>query len=88
MHAIERPYLPRTGVLALGAVFLAIVLLLLLAASRVGDIGLTSSSGASGASTAPPAATHSAPSAASLWLTNPFATPFHVVLPWNTPIRR
>ena len=64
MHAIERPHLPRIGVLALGAVLLAIVVLLL-AASRVGDIGLSSSSASSGASTAPPASIHSAPSAAS-----------------------
>ena len=41
MHAIERPYLPRIGVLTLGAVLLAVVVLLL-AASRVGDVGLSS----------------------------------------------
>jgi hypothetical protein len=87
MHAIERPHLPRIGILALGAVLLALVVLLL-AASRAGDIGLSSGSTSSAATTTPPAEIHSMPAAASPWFTNPFAAPFHVVLPWNAATRR
>jgi hypothetical protein len=43
MHAIEHPNLPRIGGLALGAVLVAIAVLLL-AATRVGDIGFRSGS--------------------------------------------
>lgn len=81
MHAIERPHLPRIGVLALSALLLAIVVLLL-AASRVGDIG--SGSASSGAATGLPTKIHTTAPAAWSWFTNPFAAPFRVVLPWNT----
>lgn len=87
MHAIERPHLPRIGILALGAVVLAIVVLLL-AASRVGDIGWSSGAASSGAPAGPPAKIDSAAPAAPSWFANPFAPPFRVVLPWNTPSRR
>lgn len=87
MHAIERPRLPRIGVLALGAILLAIVVLLL-AASRLGDIGVTAGSASIGAVVSPPANTRSAPLVASSWFSNPFRVPFRVILPWNTPTRR
>lgn len=87
MHAIERPHLQRIGVLALGAVVLAIVVLLL-AAARAGDIGLSSVSASSGTATGPPATVRTAPSPAASWFANPFAPPFRVVLPWKTPTRR
>lgn len=83
MHAIERPRLPRIGVLALGALLLAVAVLLL-AGSRLGDLGPSSGSASGGPAASPPAPIHSAGAAASSWLTNPFAAPFHVVLPWNT----
>lgn len=85
MHAIERPYLPRIGVLTLGAVLLEIVVLLL-AASRVGDVGLSSGSASSGTATGLPATIHSAPMSSSF--TNPFGVPFRVVLPWTAASRR
>jgi hypothetical protein len=88
MHAIERPRLPRVGVVALGALALAIVVLLL-AASRLGDIGLSSHSASTDAATGASAQNRSAPPVASSWLwSNPFKAPFRVVLPWNTPARR
>ena len=87
MHAIERPHLPRIGVLALSAVLLTMVVLLV-AASRLGDIGLGAGSASSGTVTGQPARVHSAPPPASTWFSNPFAQPFHVVLPWNAPTRR
>lgn len=85
MHAIETPQLPRISVLALGAILLAIVVLLI-AASRVADIG-GSSGFSSGAATAP-AAVASVRTATSPWSANPFASPFHVVAPWTTATRR
>jgi preprotein translocase subunit SecG len=87
MHAIERPHLPRTGIFAVSAVLLAIVVLLL-APSRGGDIGLSSGSESSAATTTTQAKIHSTAPAASSWFTNPFAAPFHVVLPWNAAARR
>jgi hypothetical protein len=86
MHAIEHPHLPRMGVLALGAALLAIVVLLL-AASRLGGIGLSAGSASSGPA-AVPARSHSAPPAAAWALNNPFASPFRVTLPWTTTSRR
>jgi hypothetical protein len=86
MHAIERPHLPRIGVPALGAVLLAVVVLLL-AASRVGDNGISFRSASSGAPTAPPAEIHSGLPVASSWFTSPFAAPVRVVLPWHTARR-
>jgi len=85
MHALERPQLPRIGALALGAVLLAIVVLLL-AASRVGDIGMSSNT-ASSAPAPTTAISHAGP-ASSNWLMSPFASPFHVVLPWSAPTGR
>jgi hypothetical protein len=91
MHAIERPQLSRVGVLALSAVLLAIVVLLL-AAARVGEIGTTSgsvSAAASGSGAAPlsAAANHARPAVGS-WPANPFASPFRVVTPWPTATDR
>jgi hypothetical protein len=87
MHAIERPRLPRVGVLALGAVLLVIVVLLL-TAYRIGDIRITSSSGSSTTATSPGAKIQYARAPASSWLTNPFISPFRVVVSWTTAARR
>jgi hypothetical protein len=87
MHAIERPRLPRISVLAVGAVLLAIVVLLL-AAARVRDISLSSGSAPSGAKAGPPVTIHSARRAGSSWVTSAFAVQSRVVLPWNTTTRR
>lgn len=86
MHAIERPLLPRFGLLGLGAVLLAIVVLLL-AASRLGDIGVSAGTASSGAVKAPAAHISRTPLAASSWFANPFAVPVHSV-PWPTAPRR
>ena len=82
MHAIERPYLPRVGLRTLGTVLLAIVVLLL-AASRVGGIDANSTSAARGALLGRTAAAGRSGLVGSSWLTNGFASPFHVALPWQ-----
>ena len=87
MHAMAHPHLPRIGVLTLGVILMAVVLLLL-AATRVGDIRLGSSPGSTSPATARAAAIHYARPAASPWSTNPFASPFHIVLPWSSAARR
>lgn len=87
MHAIERPHLQRVGVMALGGVLLAIVVLLL-AASRVGDIGIGSGASSSARVIGPATAIHRTSPGASSWLASPFASPFRVVLPWMTATRR
>lgn len=84
MHAIERPHLPRVGFLALGAVLLAITVLLL-AASRVEDIGVSSTSESTRAASVPAATAatiNEARPVGSSAFTNAFASPFHVALPW------
>jgi hypothetical protein len=81
MHAIAHPHLPRIALLALGAVVLALVVLLL-AAARLGDISPSSGSASSGAAAGAPANVHNAP-AASSWVTTPFEAPFRLVLSWN-----
>ena len=87
MHAIEHPHLPRVGLMALGALLLAIIVLLL-AASRIGGIGANSTSATSGAATIQAAAVHRPGSAGPSWYANPFASPFHVVAPWAKPAGR
>jgi len=87
MHAIDRPQLPRLGAFALAAVILAIVVPLL-AATRVGDIGLSSGFGSSGAATAPAAGAPSASPTITSWFLNPFAAPIRATLPWSTAIQR
>jgi hypothetical protein len=87
MHAIAHPHLPRIGVLALGAILMAVVLLLL-AATRVGDIRLGSSPGSAAPATTRAATIHYGRPAISSWSANPFASPFHVVLPWSNVARR
>lgn len=86
MHAIERPHVSRVGLMALGAVVLAI-LVGLLAAYRVGEIGGGSTSGVSGAVTGQTVAVHGSGSAGSSWYANPFASPFHVAFPWARAAR-
>jgi hypothetical protein len=78
MHAIERPLLSRTALLALGAVLLAIVVLLL-AASRLGDTGLSAGTASTGAPASPPATAPRTALVASSWFANPFVVPVHAV---------
>ncbi len=80
MHAIERPHLPRVGLLALGV--LVAIVVLLLAAPRVGDLGVSATSDSSGTAASATATTinHSLTNGAAF--TNAFASPFHVVVPW------
>jgi hypothetical protein len=85
MHAIERPLLPRIGLLALGTVVLAFVVMLL-AASRLGDLGLSAGSAANSAFTSPGAGIRIPPPAS--WYANPFAVPVRAVLPWSSANRR
>ncbi len=87
MHAIDRPQLPRIGMLALSAALLAIVIVLLIA-SRLGDVGAGLGAGSPGVATYPPATFNSMRPADSSWLANPFASPFHVTLPWTAANRR
>jgi hypothetical protein len=87
MHAIAHPHLPRTGVLALGVIVMAIAVLLL-AASRAGDIRLASSPGSPAPATTRVTAIDQARPTPSLWSTGPFASPFHAVLPWSSAIGR
>ena len=87
MHALERPHLPRIGGLALGAVLLAIVVLLL-AASQPSDIGVGSPPASSGAIAGPPAAAHGQALAAPSWFTNPLGALFRVGLPWGERAER
>ncbi len=81
MHAIEHPHLSRSGLMALGAVILAI-LVLLVAAARVGGIGANSRADTGGPAVGPRTTAHSSWSPAASWYANAFASPFHVVLPW------
>jgi hypothetical protein len=86
MYAMQRPHLPRLGLLALAAVLAMIVMLL--AASRLGDVGTDSSSGATAAV---PRQAVSSPTAAptdTVWLRNAFASPFKIVSPWSLPAHR
>jgi hypothetical protein len=86
MHAIERPHLPRIGVIALSAALLALVALLL-AAWRLGGTTMSSGVASSGASSVAPVEARSAVPATSSWFTNPFAAPFRVDTPWNKTSR-
>jgi hypothetical protein len=84
MHALDRQHFPRIGTIALAATLLAIVLMLL-AASRVGDIGIGGSSVGTSFATRPAAST---PARTPIWVTHPFASPFRVTLPWRSPERQ
>ncbi len=84
MHAIERPHLSRVGLMALGAMLMAIIVLLL-AASRLGGIGAASTSHAAGAAIGPKAAVHAQGPSTGSQFRNAFAPPFPVVLSWATP---
>lgn len=83
MHAIH-PQLPRHVLMALLGAMLTLLVVLVLA-SRVGDVSLGSGS-QSAAGNAAPAAVQTVRSAhAPAWLTNPFALPFQrVALPWQS----
>jgi len=83
--ALPHPHLPRAVVLALAAILLALVLVLH-AATQVGDIGLGSSTGpaATGATVERPAAHATAPVSPARAV-NLFAAPFRVRLPWPVP---
>jgi len=84
MHAIERPYLSRVGLTALGVMLVAIIVLLL-AASRLDGIGASSPSNATGAAVGPAAAVHPLTPAGVSPFTDALATPFRVVVSWTTP---
>jgi ABC-type glycerol-3-phosphate transport system substrate-binding protein len=87
MHAIERPHLPRMASLALGAVLLAVVVLLL-AASRVGDLGMSSTASSTPPAASTPATLHHAWRTSPSAFTNVFSSPFHAALPWASAPRR
>lgn len=87
MHAIDRPHIPRLGLMALGAILLAIIVLLL-AASRVGEIGANATPNATAAPVSHTATVHNWRPAGPSWLANPFVSPFRVALPWARTITR
>lgn len=83
MHAIERPHLPRVGLLGLAAVLVAIVALFL-AASVGREFGMSSGSSPGRGLAGKTARTSYQAGADSSAFTNVFVPPFHaVVFPWT-----
>lgn len=84
MHALEHPHPSRIGLLTLGAVVLAIVVLLL-AAARLGGIGASSRAAASLSASSPQATARTSWPAAwpRYFNSNVFASPFHIAFPWT-----
>ena len=87
MHAIEHPHLPRVGWMATGALVLAVIVLLL-AASRVGGLGASHMSEASRATIGPQITVDGSGYARAFRSSSPFASPFHIAIPWTKPSRR